>query len=351
MPETPATPRYPLSLDSGIQLINRGDKATVTFRRFISDSAFDLSVARTPISSSRPVFEPKLFSRSFAPTCCRGFSLQPCPHPHPNQTTPNIYYIIMQHQLKPGLHVAIVTNPQRGFGGSLFAWETYVACRLSGIPAILATFDQHRRYPEIGADLRRLPVPDGETPGQSGIENLGCLLPLVAEAKSMGKFLIIDTRTGFCLQDPMFEVLEYCQIPEAASIAALLPIQNGIPGCGSAVTLCKDFLDIELSFSQCVFRSWATGADSRPLQALGNFPSVPLWRPNELSKKALATIHNGHSFLEYAPMPPLPDLFGHVCSVTLRPQKAPRQEIERHLHGARKAIFDAILATISQPSQ
>ena len=35
----------------------------------------------------------------------------------------------------------------------------------------------------------------------------------------------------------MFEVLEYCGIPEADSIAALLPIQDGIPNNSAAESL------------------------------------------------------------------------------------------------------------------
>ena len=257
----------------------------------------------------------------------------------------------MKHQLQPGLHVAIVTNPLGGHGGSLFAWETYVACRLSGIPAILATFDEKRRYPEIGTDIRRLPVPDGETAGKSGIENLGCLLPFAAEARSMGKFLIIDTRTAFSIQDPMFEVLDYCGICEADSSTALLPIRDGIPGYSAAIILCRDFLEIGFSFNQRLFRSWARGADLRPLPAMLDFPAIPLWRPDELSKKTLERIHGGHSCLDSDAGPPDPDLFGHIGGQTSRVSKNnPRQEIERHLHAARASIFDAILAPISNSS-
>lgn len=257
----------------------------------------------------------------------------------------------MKYQLHPGLHVAIVTSPRGGHGGSLFAWETYVACRLSGIPAILATFDEKRRYPEIGTDLRRLPVPDGQTAGQSGPENIGCLLPLAGEARSIGKFLIIDTRTHFCLQDPMFEVLEYCGIPKNDSIAGLLPIGDGIPGYSAALTLCRDFLEIGISFNQRLFRSWARGAHSRPLAAKGDCPEIPLWRPNELSKKALATINKGRSYIEYESRPPVPDLFGHIgMRGSQVPKSAPRLEIEQHLSAAQKAIFDAVLAPISHLS-
>ena len=222
-----------------------------------------------------------------------------------------------------------------------------MACKLSGIPAILATFDQRRRYPAIGTDLRRLPVPDGSTSGQSGIENLGCLLPLVAEAKSMNKFLIIDTRTGFSIQDPMFEVLEYDGIPEATSAAALIPIQNGIPNHYAAVTQCRDFVDIGISFTRALFRSWATGADSFPLSSLPNLPEVPLWKPSFLSKKALAMIHDAHSFPECEPRMPVPDLFGYVRDETsLLAKKDPELEVKLHLLAARRAIYNAILAPI-----
>ena len=256
----------------------------------------------------------------------------------------------MNHQLRPGLHVAIVTNPC-GHGGSLFAWETYQACKLSGVPAILATFDQDRRYPDLGIDLRRLPVPDGETPGQSGIENLGCLLPIVAEARSMNKFLIIDTRTGFRLQDPMFEVLEYCGIPAATSTAALIPIKNRIPEHLIEMQ-CGDFREIEISFTRALVRSWAKVAEFRLLPILHNFPEIQLWRSNNLTKLALAMIHDGHPSTQYEQGLPLPDLFGHICGQKSRVSKNdPRQEIKRHLHTTRKAIFDDILAPISQPSQ
>ncbi len=65
----------------------------------------------------------------------------------------------MKSQLKPGLHIAIVTNPRPGSGGSLLAWESYQACQHFG-PAILATFDTNRHYPLPCPDLRRLPLTD-----------------------------------------------------------------------------------------------------------------------------------------------------------------------------------------------
>jgi len=78
----------------------------------------------------------------------------------------------------------------------------------SGLPAILATFAQGRRYPDIGPDLRRLPAPDANFAGQSVAENLARLLPVIKEAETGNKILIIDTNTGggFSLRDPKFWV-------------------------------------------------------------------------------------------------------------------------------------------------
>ena len=252
----------------------------------------------------------------------------------------------MNHQLHPGLHVAIVTNPRGGNGGSLFAWETYIACKLSGIAAILATFDQQRAYPEIGTDLRRLPVPDAHTYGQSGPENIGCLLPLVHEAQSFGKFLIIDTMSGFTLTDPMFDVLEYCRIPEATSIAALLPIGQNIPISNVAETQCSDFREIGISFTRGLFRSWAVGAGST---SDSNHPlAYPVWRPAELSKKTLAIINDEHSFLECDSNLHVPDLFGCLSNQNgTRREKGARLEARSHLPAAKTAIFNALLAPIS----
>ena len=223
-----------------------------------------------------------------------------------------------------------------------------MACKLSGIAAILATFDPQRAYPEIGTDLRRLPVPDAHTYGQSGPENIGCLLPLVHEAQSFGKFLIIDTKSGFTLKDPMFDVLEYCKIPDATSITALLPIGQNIPNSNVAETQCSDFREIGISFSRGLFRSWAVGAGSTS-PADFNYPKAyPVWRPSELSKKALAIINDGHSFLECDSNLLIPDLFGYLSNQNgPRRERGARLEARSHLPAAKTAIFNALLAPIS----
>ena len=254
----------------------------------------------------------------------------------------------MKHQLHPGLHVAIVTNSRGNHGGSLFAWETFMACKLSGIPAILATFDQQRAYPDTGTDLRRLPVPDAHTYGQSGPENIGCLLPLIHEARLLGKFLIIDTKSGFTLKDPMFDVLEYCGIPDATSIAALLPIGQNIPNSKVAEIQCSDFREIGISFTRGLFRSWAVGAGSTSLEEPNHTQAFPVWRSAELSKKALAIINDGHSFLEYDSNLHVPDLFGCLSNQNgPRREKGARLEARSHLPAAKTAIFNALLAPIS----
>ncbi len=46
---------------------------------------------------------------------------------------------------------------------------------------------------------------EANSAGQSGVENLACSLPIIKEAEEGNRLLIIDTKTGFRLRDPMFE--------------------------------------------------------------------------------------------------------------------------------------------------
>jgi len=247
------------------------------------------------------------------------------------------------HRLIPGLHVALVTNPLEGYGGSLFAWEVYQVCRLSGLPAIFATFAQGRRYPEIGPDLRRLPVPDAETDGQSGIENLGSLLPIIKEAEAEKKLLIIDMKTGFSPRDPMLEVLDYCGISQATTIAALIPIRQDLPNIFSATMACEPFQSIGISFARGLFRTWGPHAGCAPLRLL-NVPLIESWVPKYLSQGALAFIRNSGQVAELPP-----DLFpalsgsrngGHLLK--------PSEEVRLHVMSASRAIHAAILAPICE---
>jgi hypothetical protein len=246
-------------------------------------------------------------------------------------------------RLIPGLHVAIVTNPLEGYGGSLFAWEAYQACRHSGLSAILATFAQGRRYPDIGPDLRRLPVPDADSSGQSAVENLACLLPIVKEAEAGNRFLIIDTKTGFSLRDPMFEVLDYCGVSHATSIAALIPIQQDPPSIFCAALACEAFQSIGISFTRGLFRTWGLHTGFAPLGLL-NIPLIESWVPKYLSQGALASIRNSGQIVE-AP----PDLFPTVIgsrkgSDLLKPS----EEVRLHVLSASRVIHSAILAPICE---
>ena len=248
------------------------------------------------------------------------------------------------HQFIPGLHIAIVTNPQKGSGGSLFAWEAYQACRLSGLPAILATFDQTRRYPDIGPDLRRLPVPDGETAGQSGIENLACLLPIIREAEAGNKLLIIDTKSGFSVRDPIFEVLEYCGVHQAASIAALISSRQDLPGFYDGALACRSFQSVNISFARGLVRAWGRPVHCASMGLL-EIPRIDSWTPRILSPRALSLIQNAPQ-----PVPQHPDLFSEV----LEPRKnvrvlKPSSELKLHVSSATSAIRDSILTPICRP--
>ena len=248
------------------------------------------------------------------------------------------------HQFIPGLHVAIVTNPKKGAGGSLFALEVYNSSRLSGLPAILATFDEKRRYPDIGTDLRRLPVPNGDTGGQSGIENLACLLPIIREAEAEHKLLILDTVSGFSVRDPIFEVLEYCGIHQAASVAALIAVRQDIPGFYDGALGCRAFQSIGISFTRALVRAWGRPIHCASLGLL-DIPRIDSWTPRILSPRALALIQNGQ-----LPVRQHADLFPEVAG-SCRNVRAikPSSELRLHVSSATRAIYTSVLAPICPP--
>lgn len=237
-----------------------------------------------------------------------------------------------QFPLLPGLHVAIVASPLEKAGGSLFAWEMFQACCLAGVPAILATFDQCRRHPDIGPGLRRL---------QSEIEHLACLLPLVQEAVAGGKLLIIDTKAG--LRDPMFEALEYAGIHQAASVAALIPIGRGLPSIYGAAVACEAFQAAGITLARGLFRTWG------PYRKIGSFgipgvPRVDSWVAKNLSPGALASIRNVSRIVE-APLDLFPAVMGsRKDGSALKPS----EEVRLHVLSAAEAIRVAILEPICE---
>ena len=253
---------------------------------------------------------------------------------HTNRTHTNLRFV-------PGLHVIIVTNPQKGSGGSLFAWEAYMACKLSGLPAILATFDEFRHYPDIGPDLRRLPVPDGETAGKSGIENLACLLPIIREAVAGNKLLILDTKSNFTVRDPMFEVLEYCGVHQATSIAALISCRQDLPGFYDGAMACRDFKSANILFDRGMVRAWGRPVHCATL-GLMEIPRIDLWTPRVLSPQALFLLQNAPQAVpQHADL--FPDFVGSSKNArVLRPSS----EIKLHVSSATCAIRASILAPI-----
>jgi len=242
-----------------------------------------------------------------------------------------------QLRLIPGLHVALVASPLEKGGSSIYAWETYQACRVAGVPAILATFDQGRRFPDIGRDLHRVAV-DGKA---SGIEVLGCLLPIMREAEAAGKLLIIDTKAN--LRDQMIEALVYSGIHQAASVAALIPIGRGLPSIYGAAVACDAFRAADIPLARGLFRTWG------PYRKIGSFgipgvPRIESWVAKNLSPGALASIRNVGRIAE-VPLDLFPAVMGsRKCGGALKPS----EEVRLHMLSAADAIRAAILEPICE---
>jgi hypothetical protein len=77
---------------------------------------------------------------------------------------------------------------------------------LSGIQAILVSFDAHHHYPKLGLDLKRLAMPADTIP-EDEPEICAEFQQIVEEAEEERKYLIIDTPTGFIPEHPLFELL------------------------------------------------------------------------------------------------------------------------------------------------
>lgn len=255
----------------------------------------------------------------------------------------------MNYHLCPGLHIAIVTNISGGYGGSMFSLESYVICKKNGIPAILATFDHRRSYPNIGGDFRRIKLPGikPSTPEQnSNIDNLSQVLD---EARANHKFLIIDVPTGFSANHPMFSVLRNSSIFEANTISALVPILAEDYGtCGAEMAL-RTFTNFGIHFNRGLIRRWALDASSSPAD-VSRLPNFPVWRTNCLSPRAIDLVNQeaqrvGNPTLNH--LLRLNEL--QANKIFPSTDHGPMKEAITHIEGARKAIFKTILAPISCP--
>lgn len=255
----------------------------------------------------------------------------------------------MHHHLFPGLHIAIVTNISGGYGGSMLSLESYAACKKNGIPAILATFDNRRLYPNIRGDLRRMKMPGIKPLAQEPTYNFEDLSQVFDEARANRKFVIIDVPTGFSPNHPMFDVLTHSGIHDATSIAALVPIMAEDYGtCGAEMAI-RTFANSGIHFKRGLFRSWALHAYSSPADVT-KLPNFPVWRANCLSRRAIDLVNQETRRVGNPTLNHLPRLIELQANHTmLGIDDGPLNEAITHLEGARKAIFKTILAPISSP--
>lgn len=255
----------------------------------------------------------------------------------------------MQYHINLGLHIAIVTNISGGYGGSMFALESYAICKKAGIPAILASFDLRRAYPNIGDDLRRLKVPGTKHLPQEHPYNFDDLSQVFDEARSNHKFVIIDVPAGFCANHPMFGVLRNANVLNANTIAALVPIMAEDYGtCGAEMAM-RTFTNSGIRFNRGLFRRWALHASSSPAN-ITRLPNYPVWRTGCLSRCAIDLVMQeaqrvGNPAFNH--MPRLIEL--HANRRLQSSDQGPLEDAITHLEGARKAIFKTILAPISRP--
>jgi hypothetical protein len=251
----------------------------------------------------------------------------------------------MKRKLIPGLHLAMITNPSGGCGGSLFAWETYSTCISMGIPAILATFDHWHIYPEIGPALRRLSVPETSPQYHDTPPLLEDLADVCNEARANNLFLIIDFKAGFSSDSSVLEVLKRSGIRDAASKAGLVPIQPGYPGA-SAISV-EAFLETGIYFDRGLFRYWEfTRHPIAPrIPKNSNFP---LWNASWLSDGAVTLIHHGLRRPGQPTIHHLPDLLTPPVSPSISAFiRRMVEEAVDHMEAAKKAIYQAILAPIT----
>jgi len=251
----------------------------------------------------------------------------------------------MRNQLINGLHLAIVTNRHGGYGGSIFAIETFTVCKQLGIPAILTTFDHQRSYPDIGPDLRQLNIP-GVTSNRGQVNAFEDLTQVFAEAQAIHKFVIIDFPTGYSTNHPMFEVLKN-SVALAATTAALVPILSGDNDISGATTAIQQFTNIGICFDRGLIRRWTFHGDPSPTD-MSRLPNYPLWRAGGLSMRARNFINQEVQRVGNPAFNALPRLC-EIQATGIKPcsDAAPLQESVDHLESAKKAIFKAILAPIT----
>jgi len=253
----------------------------------------------------------------------------------------------MQLQLVPGLHTAIIANASPGHGGSQFSLETYMVCKKVGIPAILATFDHSREYPNIGSDLRRLFMPGMRQSPHTHPKNMDDLSQVIDEVSANRKFLIIDVPAAFTLRHPMFGVLRSSGILDASSTTALVPIMAGDSGTSGAASTLRTLRSFGFSFDRGIHRQWRFRGDLSPSD-MSRLPNYPVWHVGFLSQLALEFIYQEVSRVGNPALNHLPRL--REIQARERLPAAGRESLQQaieHLETAQNIIYRAILAPIS----
>ena len=251
----------------------------------------------------------------------------------------------MKRILTPGLHIAIVTNPLGGCGGSMFAWETYFTCSSMGIPAILATFDYWHIYPECGLALKRLSLPDSSNQYGDTPMHLETLADVCIEARTESKFLIIDLKAGFSADPAVLEVLKNSCLRDASSKAGLIPILPSYSG-SSAIAV-EAFIQAGIYFDRGLFRCWDFTRDPIPPR-VPKHPNFPVWNASWLSDGAVTLLHHGLRRPGQQTIHLLPDLLTpHVCPGIPAFMRRTIEEAVSHMCAAKEAIYQSILSPIT----
>jgi len=252
----------------------------------------------------------------------------------------------MKHILTPGLHIAIVTNPLGGCGGSMFAWETFFTCVSKGIPAILATFDHWHLYPEkIGLALKRLWLPDSSNQFGDTPRNLETLANVCIEARTKSKFLIIDLKAGFSTDPAVLDVLKNSCLRDASSKAGLIPILPAFSGA-SAIAV-EAFMKAGIYLDRGLFRHWEFTKDPIP-PSVPKHPNFPVWNASWLSDGAVTLLHHGLRRPGQQTIHLLPDLLTpHVCPGLPAFMRRTIEEAVSHMCAAKEAIYQSILEPIT----
>ncbi|WP_411825361.1 hypothetical protein [Luteolibacter sp. AS25] len=229
--------------------------------------------------------------------------------------------------LKKGLHVAIVTSTRPGYGGSLLAFETYISCKISGIPAILATYDVTKAYPSIGSDLRRLATNGGQAEGGSTSQTPESLILLIAEAKENNAMLIIDIKSGNEGEAALNEVAEVISLTGADTIIGLVPALHGMD------TEFRKLDMLNISFTSVMLRYWGfRSPDIAPEAPMGQV--CHHWRPGFLSTEMLDLILN-------FPLPLLKNVSDP--EIYISESETPIKNVKSYIEKAHSAFYEAIL--------